>query len=285
MGVTLPDGKSGFVAYDFNKISLVPWDAPDQAIELDPAGNLRHVLYSDGLLIALESNVEERPGGYLLAGDYYTMSVYDAKTGALVESEINGQAPKKGAKNMVALSEDRSLVAIACEDSRVRLFDVSSGTMLWEASDASASVEYLTFVPQTNDVFVQDESGACVIISREEGSVSATTTVSLGYAIDGCWALDDGRLAAKYRMRGLSDNTGLAIIEVRDGMLDPVAEIYNGFYVTGDGATALVVDASGGKEVYALEMLTLDQLIERARSEVAGHELTEAEQLLYRVGE
>lgn len=282
---TLPDCSDGFVAYDVDEVRLVPWDAPDQALAVNPAGNLRGVFYANGLMVGLESNVVERPGGYTLTGSYYTLNVYDVQTGSLVESEINGYAPRLGLKDMVVLSDDGKLLAVACEDAKIRLFDLASGKMLWEASDASASVEYLTFVPETYDVFVQDESGSCMLISREEGKVSATSTLALNYAVDGCWALDDGRLAAKYKMRGLSDSTGLVILEVRDGMLDPIAEIYNGFYVTGDGAQALVIDVENGNSVHAVTLFDLDELIDLAHAEVAGHELTEAEQLLYRAGE
>ncbi len=282
--VALPDGSSGFIAYDIGEIRLVPWTKPEQAQVIDPAGNARHVAYADGLLLVLESNVEESSSGYTVAGDYYTMRVYDAQTGELAESSINGQAPRMGLRDMFVVSEDGKLVAIACEDAKLRLFDIASGEMLWETAEASAAVEYLTFVPETNDVFVQDESGACILVSREDGCVTATSTVALGYAVDGCWALDDGRLAAKYRMRGLSDHTGLAIIEVRDGLLDPVAEVYNGFYATGDGSSALVIDLETDT-MYKLKLHTLDELIEYARELIKGHELTEAERMLYRIGE
>lgn len=284
LSASLPDGSAGFAAYDIDEFRLVPWAKPEEALVLNPAGYLRHALYAEGLVLALESDVIERPGGYTLSGNYYTMSVYDVQTGSLVDSEINGCAPRLGLMDMVVLSDDGKLLAVACDDGMVRLFDVASGKMLWETKEASATVEYLTFVPQTYDVFIQDESGACMLISREKGGVSATSTVALNYAVDGCWALDDGRLAAKYKMRGLSDNTGLVILEVRNGMLDPVAEIFNGFYVTGDASTVLVIDVAGGGAVHAMKLLDLDELIELAREEISGHGLTEAEQLLYRVG-
>ena len=211
----------------------------------------------------------------------YQMELIDTKSGSSIESDLASYIPKSAdAENYIAFSVDGTRMVMACDDGMTRLFDVETGTLLWETSDVPPVIQSLSLV-FGEDVLLQSGDGRLIQLSGEDGSVKRASSTALEY-ITGYMRIDDHAIVVSYRMVGMSQHTGLAIIPTDAESLDPVSDIYYGACLAHDSTSALTHNAITG-EIYRYPWRSLDSLIEMAHEKVQGHELTDTERHLYQI--
>ena len=184
------------------------------------------------------------------------------------------------------VNEEESLLSLVGSDHRLRLFDLHTESLVWESDDVPTTIMRLVyFAPQTNDIVLQDLSGRLSLISRSNGRVLRTSTEKLEPII---WcrygnSADSSIVAGYQQGKGTLSMRGLALIESSEDTFGLSSIVPKGcFITTEDGVIAS--DYEENDYYVLLHHHSLDELISLAHETIKGHELSNAERHLYRIG-
>jgi len=213
----------------------------------------------------------------------WNLALVDRSTGVTVPSDINGVVPLyKNGEACASLSGDASRFVVACADGAVRMFDTSTGKLVWESFDVPSGNVFLAFSPETNNVFMQDESGACLLLAAADGSALATSSTTLP-PIQMSYRVSNGdTLAVRWQRPGMSVKTGVALISLDPESFGPKTSIPSGFFI-GDGGKFVLTLGYGQDFIGRIPLYTLDELLAKASETTEGHKLTDAQRHLYHV--
>ena len=215
----------------------------------------------------------------------YKFSLVDLTSGETVACDLSntyvGGSMSYG-KSGACLSEDGTRFVAACADGGVRMFDATTGAVVWTSKEAPSQTAFLAISPISGDVLLQDDSGVCMLLSSKDGSILRTSSTTLPPIDETCGMIGDKEILVRWSIPGLTVNTGLAIVSLDEESFGPRCNVIGGFFLTLDRSTVLIVDRAMAS--YAkMHLYSLDELIELAQGVTAGHELTVAERHLYRI--
>ncbi len=183
-----------------------------------------------------------------------------------------------------ALSPDGKRVAISCADGATRVFRMDDGSMVWESFETPALATFMTFVPETNDMVMQDESGKCSLVSAEDGKVIASTMTPLPVIEKVLWmgepAMGDLAMLVRYRDSGVMDVGGFAFICVSEKCFGPFIDMPEGVALDDDFDWLLVKD---GHDFYRYPVVYFSEAIEVAEGLAQRRPLSETEAAYYQV--
>ena len=136
-----------------------------------------------------------------------------------------------------ATDAEGKTVALACADGVLRTFNLADGHLLWESPDSPTQVEYLTILPETGNILLQDAEGRCSLLSGDNGQLIAKTMTSLSPIQRSIYAIGDD-FAVQYR-----DGTwraGVALICVDADNFGPIADVPKGVAFSREAKSFLV---------------------------------------------
>ena len=210
------------------------------------------------------------------------LSIHDPETNDVVESTLSDHYVNSSTTldGYVARSDDETLLAVACTDGMLRLFDLGAMEWRWEVPFSSLASSFLLFSPDSSTLFVQDDTGVCSTIDVASGEI-------LGQAADAskerCGVLssgyfsDDGSLIVCSGMN-LAFDRFVTAFDTSNGSCQVVTRIPDARGVLpNEGLVVLQSD----ERVYTLPLYTLTELLDMAEEVTRGHELTPEERKLY----
>lgn len=248
------------------EICLIPIDRPSDPIWL--SGSFKSI---ERILLVQEHVAVLADGQAML---------FDAGTGERIACDL---AAHHGVSYLAA-SANKTLIATASDDGNTRLYDSKTGNLLWEKRISVGKVEYLAFSPSTNGLLQQDETGTLTLISIDDGAILATAFSTIP-RITESWTLDDPSLLAVHcepsRTFAIT-GACVATINLNAESFGQISYVPNGSWLSADGA--LVIRKSPNGEAagyYAARHYSLGELMDTARQTVEGHELSDAERIVY----
>ena len=178
-----------------------------------------------------------------------------------------------------AISPDQTRVALSCSDGATRTFSMKDGSLIWESKEIPAQPMHLEFVPDTDKMIVQDESGFCSLVSAEDGSLITSTMTALPPLKKCLWAKGSAILF-QYRQAGALDNRGLVVISVLEEGFGPLMDMSGGVALS-EGFSDLLAKDGNTYSIYPT--LALDEGLTIGRRLAEDHPLTEAEEAFYQI--
>lgn len=210
------------------------------------------------------------------------LSIHDPETNETIESALTDYYVSSNTTldGYVARSDDETLLAVACTDGMLRLFDLGAMEWRWEVPFSSLASSFLLFSPDSSTLFVQDDTGVCSTIDVASGEI-------LGQAADAskerCGVLssgyfsDDGSLIVCSGMN-LAFDRFVTAFDTSNGSCQVVTRIPDARGVLpNEGLVVLQSD----ERVYTLPLYTHTELLNMAEEVTRGHELTPEERKLY----
>ncbi|MDO4850873.1 MAG: WD40 repeat domain-containing protein, partial [Actinomycetota bacterium] len=211
------------------------------------------------------------------------MLLLDRRTGERVDTELSGYSMQTAtrAKREASLSPDGKRFSLVCPDGKVRLFDAAKGFMLWESPDKFDLVNLLAITNEGN-VFLQDDTGACFLLSGKTGEVLRSTSVYVP-PFQSIYQSDGAEFAqANFSEGGMLGDYGVVLMSLEEESFGPVSVLYGGMFASEDGKLFMYKDPFYSTP-HSARLLSLDELLSLARDTVKGHELTDAQRRLYGV--
>ena len=230
----------------------------------------------DDLLVGdLQVSLWSRPEGGAL-------SLHDARTTEVVESAISDYhvGSSTSLDGYVARSGDDTLLAVACADGMLRLFDLEAMEWRWGVPFSSLASSFLLFSPDGRFLFAQDDAGTCATYDVATGELLG---VEEDASIERCGELSSGHFSddgTRVICSGMNLSMGrfLTIFDVTDGSCRLAARISDARgIVSGEGTVVL----QSGELAYTLPLYTHTELLDMAEEVTRGHELTAEERRLY----
>lgn len=210
----------------------------------------------------------------------WKLELLDPATGELISCDLNEFDQQYNSDACASVSPDGRSIAIVSGEGNLTLFRLEDGTRLWETQVTGNSVSFVKLL--SGSVLVQDSSGELVLLSAEDGSVLATSSFELPPITSGWMADDESTLFVEWRRPGLATQTGMATIRLSVDEFGVSSNVPDGWYLTTDGSTVLTYDLYTGRGEQ-LHHYTLDELLALADEVVQGHELSDAERMLYNI--
>lgn len=210
------------------------------------------------------------------------LSIHNPETNDVVESTLSDHYVSSGTTldGYVARSDDETLLAVACADGMLRLFDLGAMEWRWEVPFSSLASSFLLFSPDGRSLFAQDDAGTCATYDVTTGELLG---VEADASIERCGVLlsghfsDDGTQVICSGMN-LSMERFLTIFDVTNGSCQLTARIPDARgIVSGEGTVVL----QSGELAYTLPLYTHTELLDVAEEVTRGHELTQEERELY----
>ena len=217
----------------------------------------------------------------------HKFSLVNLETGETIDCDLSN-AYVGGATShyraIACLSEDGTKFVAACSVGGVQMFDTKTGKVIWKSEEAPSLVSFLAISSTSGDVLLQDSTGVCMLLSGKDGSILRTSSTALP-PIEGSYGMiNDKEIMVRWCYSGLANDIGLAIISLDEEAFGPRSSIPGGFFLTPDGSTILLLDASSSSRPYMkMHLYSLDELIALAHEVTAGHELNASEKHLYRI--
>ena len=218
-------------------------------------------------------------------GTANTLELFSLADGSILATPLSSCTVRTGeGGQLVTLSESAGMVAVCCADGRVRAFDSAQGTLVWEGTEEFAGLINLVFAPDGTSLLAQDATGACLLLSAEDGHVMAASSATLP-PLTAFWdkGAETGQLDALYVHQGLTNDLGIVTISLDPACFGPLSDTFCGLYYTPDGSAVLTYDTMEDDAFGTCPHYTLDDLLAYARTTIEGHELTDAERRLYRI--
>lgn len=210
------------------------------------------------------------------------LSLHDARTTEVVESTISDYyvGSSTSLDGYVACSGDDALLAVACADGMLRLFDLEALEWRWEVPFGSEGSSFLLFSPDGRTLFVQDDTGTCSTYNVATGDLLGLEEDA---SIERCGVFSSGRFSEDETRvicsgTNLTSERFLTIFDVSDGSCRLASRIPDARGVASDGGSVIL---QSGEQVYALPLYTHVELLEVAEEVTRGHELTAEELRLY----
>ena len=266
--ISLEDGGRALFVKSYREVRITSFDGlSDIAIPLEGFDSANDALYARNRIVVFTGN-----GAVLL----------DGRTGKQIACDLDSF----DGYTCYRLSADGALLVVAYDGGSTRLFDVETGSLLWESDSSVGGVNHLAFAPETNDVFQQDETGTLSLLSQTDGSVLAVSASSLPHIFES-WELDNPSfLAVHYdnsRMTWLNQES-VAVIDLNSETFGQTSVIDCGTWLSGDEKLAVLREPQLDKRYSVIDHYDLDELIDRANQITEGHELTDAERNQFHLG-
>ena len=184
---------------------------------------------------------------------------------------------------------DSNRIVILCSDDYLREFDLSTGGLLWESRGLSSQTTFAAFAADGKYILLQDERGRCSLMSADDGSVLASTLASV-HSLQRLVSANDSTALLRYLERGSGDGFGIVEISTNPESFGPLTEASQAVAMTENGGAFL---ADGGLfftdeslKLYSWPVLptySLDETISLGQTLIEGHELSEADSVVYQI--
>lgn len=210
------------------------------------------------------------------------LSLHDQATNEAIESDLSDYYVNSNTTldGYVACSSDESLLAVACADGMLRLFDLRSLEWRWEVPFDSLGSSFLLFSPDGSTLFMQDTTGICSTIDTATGELlgrAANTDIARCGVISRGRFSEDGKRVICEGMN-LAFERFVTIVDVSDGSCRLATRIPD---ARGVVATDRVAVLQSDERIYTLPLYTHTELLDMAEEVTRGHELTQEERELY----
>lgn len=210
------------------------------------------------------------------------LSLHDTKTYEAMESTLSDYYVRSNTTldGYVACSNDYSLLAVACADNALRLFNLETLEWEWEVPFSSLKSSFLLFSSDGRMLFTQDDAGVCSIIDTATGKPTGQTADS---SIERCGVLssgnfsDDGTLVI-CRGMNLAFDHFITVFDVSNGSCQVATRIPDAHGILFNEE---IIVLQSEKQIYTLPLYTLMELLDMAEEVTQGHELTPEERKLY----
>ena len=233
--------------------------------------DVRHAWYGNRRVVAYceDSN-----------GDNARFTLYDAQTGEQMAGNLESSAVQSvsACETKCSIAPDGKTFAVACIDGLVRMFDTSTGSLLWETAQVPSTVQIL-MIDSHGNLIVQDAFGQCLLASGKSGDVVGASSSTLPLIRQIGNFSDDTALAA-FADIGDYAASGFALISLDEQSFGPQSVLYDCRFISPDGQLVVFEDDFTGT-LYTARRLMLDELIATGNEMAAGHELTDAERRLF----
>ena len=177
------------------------------------------------------------------------------------------------------LSPDAQSVALACADGVTRVFDLSDGSLEFEAKEIPPQPNFLGYVPGSGDILVQDERGICALASGKDGALLASTMTTLR-PIKSCLWVEGVGMLARYQQSVLTGGEGIVLLSVSKDAFGPFLDI-PGAVAFSDRHTHFLTSRDQSYSIYPIVVLEVSTSI--ATELVKEHPLSDAEAAYYQV--
>lgn len=212
-------------------------------------------------------------------------ALYDTSTGEEIDCDLNKypMQSRQSFETDCSMSADNMTFALACSDGLVRVFDITTGSMLWEKSLVPSTVQIL-LISGNGNLFVQDAFGQCLLVSGKTGDVIDASSSTLEPIRLAAFRPSDNTVLAAFAGLGVYPVNGFALVSLDENSFGPQSILYNCAFISPDAQLVAFRDDLTD-DFYTARRLSLDELIAAGHDLAANHELTESERQLYQVGE
>ena len=212
------------------------------------------------------------------------VALFDASTGERIACDLDAH----DGIIYIAAGSDKPYVATASDDGNTRLYDSTTGKLLWEKRISVGKVEHLVFSRSANSILQQDETGTLTLISVNDGTILATALSTFPRIVES-WTLDNPFVLAVHceqSRNSFTTGSSVATINLAKDSFGPTSLIPQGQWLSADG-TLVIRRSPIGKTAgyYAAHHYSLGELMDTARQTVEGHELSDAERNAYHLNE
>lgn len=210
------------------------------------------------------------------------LSIHDPETNDVVGSTLSDHYVSSSTTldGYVARSDDETLLAVACADGMLRLFDLGAMEWRWEVPFSSLASSFLLFSPDSSTLFAQDDTGVCSTIDVASGEIlgqAADASIERCGVLSSGYFSDDGSLIVCSGMN-LAFDRFVTAFDTSNGSCQVAARILDARGVLpNEGLVILQSD----ERVYTLPLYTHTELLDRAEEVTRSHELTPEERSLY----
>lgn len=259
--ISLEDGGRALFVKSYDEVRITPFDElSDVSIPLEGFDFIDDAFYARNRIVVFSD---------------HEAALLDGKTGTRIACDLDSFHGYTYYK----LSADGTLLVVAYDGGSTRLFDVETGSLLWESNSSIGEVNHLAFAPETNDVFQQDEMGTLSLLSQADGSVLVVSASSLPRIFES-WELNNpSLLAVRYsnsRMSWLKQES-VAVIDLNSESFGQTSVIDCGAWLSANGKLAVLCEPLIDRRYSVIDHYALDELIDRANQIAEGHELSDAE--------
>lgn len=210
----------------------------------------------------------------------FSAHLYQNQSGVHVPSDLDLYSPAyKYDQRCGAMNRMGTRFAMACLDGSIRLFDARTGSLLWESPKLPGTASFVAISDEADTVLVQDNSGICMLLSGADGHMLRTSSMALP-VIGRVEPLGEGGLVIAY-----SETTGqeATLMSLSDDSFGPISSIEGCVLLSPDLSWA-VIDQELEGSLSVIPVFSLDDLLDIAANAIVGHELSDAERLLYHIG-